>query len=77
MRRIRLILDEKLLEEAQRVLGAETPAAAVSIALAEVLQVRRVLNLSRFFGGQLCHGDLSKMREDERCCEPATKRTRR
>lgn len=64
MKRTNLVLDTQLLEEATRVLGAKTYSAAVNRALAELLRVRRIQCLSRFFGRGLWRGNLAEMRED-------------
>jgi Arc/MetJ family transcription regulator len=64
MRRTNLVLDGDLLDESTRVLGVKTYSAAVNLALAEILRVRKVQSLSRFFGQRLWEGDLSEMRED-------------
>jgi Arc/MetJ family transcription regulator len=64
MKRTNLVLNEKLLDEATRVLGAKTYSAAVNIALAELLRVRKILSLPAFFGRGLWQGDLQEMRED-------------
>jgi len=44
------VLDENLLEEAIRVFGVKTYSAAVNLALAETLRVKKVLEISSFFG---------------------------
>jgi hypothetical protein len=64
MRRTNLVLDENLLDEATRVLGVKTYSAAVNLALAETLRVKKVLEIPSFFGSGLWEGDLSAMRED-------------
>lgn len=64
MKRTNLVLDEKLLDEATRALGAKTYSSAVNTALAELLRVRRILSLPAFFGRGLWQGDLQEMRED-------------
>lgn len=64
MKRTNLVLDDKLLAEATRVLGAKTYSAAVNTALAELLRVRKILSLPAFFGQGLWQGDLQEMRED-------------
>jgi Arc/MetJ family transcription regulator len=64
MRRTNLVLDEQLLEEATRELGMKTYSATVNYALKEALRMRRVEQLSEFFGKKLWRGNLSKMRED-------------
>lgn len=64
MKRTNLVLNEELLEEATRALGAKTYSAAVNTALAELLRVRKILSLPAFFGQGLWQGDLKEMRED-------------
>ena len=64
MKRTNLVLDETLLEEAARVLGAKTYSAAVNQALEEIVNVRKIQNLQQFFGKDLWEGDLAEMRED-------------
>ena len=58
------MLDGDLLEEATQVLGARTYSAAVNQALSEVIRIRKVQSLSKFFGRKLWQGDLAEMRED-------------
>jgi Arc/MetJ family transcription regulator len=74
MRRTSLVLDENLLAEATRVLGVKTYSAAVSLALAETLRVKKILELPSFFGSGIWQDDLSIMREDRK---PARKRTKK
>ena len=64
MKRTNLVLDEQLLDDAVRTLGAKTYSAAVNQALAEVVRIRKVQSLGDFFGQGLWEGDLSEMRED-------------
>ena len=64
MKRTNLVLDGELLEEATRVLGVKTYSAAVNLALAEVLRIKKIQSLPRFFGQGLWQGDLSEMRND-------------
>lgn len=64
MKRTNLVLDDKLLEQATRVLGVKTYSAAVNLALAEVLRIRKIQELPKFFGSDIWEGDLSEMRED-------------
>lgn len=64
MKRTNLVLDERLLEEATRALGAKTYSAAVNRALEEVLRVRKIQSLASFFGSRLWEGNLAEMRED-------------
>ena len=58
------MLDESVLEEAVKVLGAKTYSAAVNQALEEIVNVRKIQNLQQFFGMDLWEGDLSEMRQD-------------
>lgn len=64
MKRTNLVLDPALLHEATRVLGVKTYSAAVNLALAEVLRVRKIQSLPQFFGRGLWEGNLDEMRED-------------
>jgi Arc/MetJ family transcription regulator len=64
MKRTNLVLNENVLEEATRVLGAKTYSATVNLALEEVLRLRKIQNLPQFFGLGLWKGDLAGMRED-------------
>ncbi len=64
MRRTNLVLDEHLLEQATRVLGAKTYSAAVNTALEEVIRLKKLEKLPEFFGSGIWQGNLSEMRED-------------
>ena len=64
MRRTNLVLDDQLLEQATRVLGAKTYSAAVNTALEEVIRLKKIQSLPRFFGTGIWEGDLASMRED-------------
>jgi Arc/MetJ family transcription regulator len=64
MKRTNLVLNEELLEEAIHVLGVKTYSAAVNLALAEALRVKKLERLPQFFGQGLWEGNLSAMRED-------------
>lgn len=64
MKRTNLVLDDKLLDQATRVLGVKTYSAAVNLALAEVLRIRKIQKLPEFFDSGIWEGDLSEMRED-------------
>jgi Arc/MetJ family transcription regulator len=66
MKRTNLVLDERLLEEAVRVLGVKTYSAAVNQALAEAIRVQKVRSLRGFFGKGLWEGSLPEMREDRK-----------
>lgn len=58
------MLDEQLLDEAVRVLGAKTYSAAVNQALKEAIRVKKVQGLRQFFGSGIWEGNLAEMRED-------------
>jgi hypothetical protein len=64
MKRTNLVLDEQLLEQATQVLAAKTYSAAVNTALEEVIRVRKIQSIPRFFGSGIWEGDLSEMRRD-------------
>jgi Arc/MetJ family transcription regulator len=64
MKRTNLVLDPELLDQVSRLLGVKTYSAAVNLALAEVLRLRKIQNLPQFFGQGLWQGDLREMRED-------------
>ncbi len=64
MKRTNLVLDERLLDEATRVLGAKTFSGAVNTALEEVIRLKRIQGVSQFFGSGIWKGDLAEMRED-------------
>jgi hypothetical protein len=64
MKRTNLVLDERLLNEATRVLEAKTYSAAVNAALKEVIRVRKIQSIPRVFGSRIWEGDLSEMRQD-------------
>ena len=64
MRRTNLVLDEQLLEQATRVLGAKTYSAAVNTALGEVIRLKKIQAIPQFFGTGIWRGDLAAMRED-------------
>ena len=58
------VLDAELLDQVTRALGVKTYSAAVNLALAEVLRLRKIQSLPQFFGQGLWQGDLREMRED-------------
>jgi hypothetical protein len=73
MRRTNLVLDEHLLNEATQVLAARTYSAAVNTALAEVIRMRKLQSIPRYFDSGIWGGDLAQMREDR----PSRKRRRK
>jgi Arc/MetJ family transcription regulator len=64
MKRTNLVLDERLLEEATRVLEARTYSAAVNTALEEVIRLRKIRGIRNFIGSGIWEGNLSRMRDD-------------
>ena len=64
MKRTNLVLDPKLLDQATHLLGVKTYSAAVNLALAEVMRLRKIQGLPQFFGRGLWQGDLQELRED-------------
>ena len=64
MKRINLVLDVELLEEATRVLGLKAYSVTVNCALAETLRLRKIQSLPAFFDSQLWEGNLAVLRED-------------
>lgn len=64
MRRTNLVLDGELLDRATAALGVKTYSAAVNLALAEVIRLRKIQSLPQFFGRGLWEGNLAEMRED-------------
>jgi hypothetical protein len=67
------VLDEHLLNEATQVLAARTYSAAVNTALAEVIRMRKLQSIPRYFDSGIWDGDLAQMREDR----PSRKRRRK
>ncbi|HEV2380276.1 MAG TPA: type II toxin-antitoxin system VapB family antitoxin [Terriglobia bacterium] len=65
MKRTNLVLDADLLDRATHILGVKTYSAAVNLALAEVLRLRRIQGLPQFFGQGRWQGNLGEMREDQ------------
>jgi Arc/MetJ family transcription regulator len=77
MKGTNLVLDEQVLREASRVLGAKTYSAAVNQAMAEVIRTRKIQSLPDFFGKGLWQGDLAQMREDRTVRRPGRTAGRR
>ncbi|MGH9455893.1 MAG: type II toxin-antitoxin system VapB family antitoxin [Terriglobia bacterium] len=77
MKRTNLVLDGDLLDQATRLLGVKTYSATVNLALAEVLRLRKIQSLPRFFGQGLWQGNLPEMREDKVESGPRPKGRRR
>lgn len=64
MKRANLVLDEHLLEEARKLLGAKTYSETVNKALDEAVRIVKIRSIPEYFGKGLWKGDLSEMRED-------------
>ncbi len=64
MKRTNVVLDEDLLAEATRVLGAKTYSSAINTALKEVIRLRKIEGIRDFFGAGLWEGALSEMSRD-------------
>jgi hypothetical protein len=77
MKRTNLVLDEHLLAQATQVLAAKTYSAAVNIALEEVIRLRKIQSIPRFFGSGIWQGDLSQMREDQPTKQVVRRRRRK
>ena len=58
------MVDEAVLEEAKTTLGAKNYSDTLDIALREAIRVRKVMNLTSYFGKDLWTGDLAEMRQD-------------
>jgi hypothetical protein len=58
------MVDETLLDEAKTVLAAKNYSETLEMALREAIRVKKVMNLTSYFGKDLWKGDLSEMRED-------------
>jgi hypothetical protein len=76
MKRTNLVLDEELLTQATRILGAKTYSAAVNTALEEVIRLRKIQSIPQFFGSGIWKGKLSEMREDRKRHSPRSRRAR-
>jgi len=77
MKRANLVLDAELLDQVSRLLGVKTYSAAVNLALAEVLRLRKIQSLPQFFGRGLWQGDLAEMRQDSAARRRPGERRRR
>ena len=72
MKRTSLVLDEALLEEAQRLSGENTYSKTVDRALAEFVRRARAGRILELAGSGLWEGDLTEMRDDRpRATPPA------
>jgi Arc/MetJ family transcription regulator len=64
LKRTNLIVDESLLAEAKRLLGAETQSEAVNLALQQTIKLLKIRGLMNYIGADVWTEDLSAMRED-------------
>lgn len=64
MKRTNVVLNDALLEEAVRVLGAKTYSAAINQALEETIRFHKIRRIPDLIGKIHWDGDLSEMRED-------------
>jgi Arc/MetJ family transcription regulator len=64
MKRTTLVLDERLLAEAVRILKAPSYSAGVNTALREVIRLAKIREIPRFFESGIWEGDLAEMRRD-------------
>ena len=71
MVRKNLMIDDQLLFEAKRLLGAESNSATVNQSLKLAIKLARIEGIASFFGTGIWQGDLEEMREDRR---PSKKR---
>jgi Arc/MetJ family transcription regulator len=62
MKRVRLTLDEKLLDEVLQRSGEHTPTAAVRHALEEFVKVSKARQILQLAGSGVWEGDLDEMR---------------
>ena len=65
MKRTNLIVDEQLLAEAKRLLGADTQSDTVNQALAQTIRMLKIRGLQEFFGTGVWVGNLAEMRDDK------------
>ena len=75
MKRTTFMVDETLLEEAKTILGAKNYSETLDLALREAIRVRKVMNLTSYFGKDLWKGDLAEMRAD-RFRKPLSRKAR-
>jgi Arc/MetJ family transcription regulator len=65
MKRTNLVLDEQVLEEARKALGARTYSETVNTSLREMVRTKRVESIAQYLGtGLHWDGNLPEMRED-------------
>jgi Arc/MetJ family transcription regulator len=64
MKRTNLVLDEKLLEEANRLAGGRTYSGTVNLALRDFVRRARSRRILELAGSGLWEGELAEMRRD-------------
>ena len=64
MKRMTVVLDERLLEEAVKVSGETTNARTIERALTELVRRARARSIEALAGSGVWQGDLSEMRRD-------------
>ncbi|MDX2180873.1 MAG: type II toxin-antitoxin system VapB family antitoxin [Bryobacteraceae bacterium] len=64
MKRTNLVLDEALLKEAVKELGAKTYSEAVNMSLKEMVRQAKVMRIPELLKHFTWEGDLAEMRED-------------
>jgi len=64
MKRTNLVLNEDLLNEAVKILGAKTYSEAVNLSLQESIKMNKIRKINFFIGSQIWDGSLKEMRED-------------
>ena len=64
MRRTTRVLDEQLLEQATRVLGAKAYSAAVNTAVGEVIRLKKIQAIPQFFGTGIWRAALAGVSHD-------------
>jgi Arc/MetJ family transcription regulator len=76
MRRTNLVLDEALLKEAVRELGAKTYSEAVNMSLKEMVRQAKVMRIPELLQHFTWDGDLAEMREDNPRRAPKSRKKR-
>jgi len=61
--RTNIVLDEKLVSEAQKITGIKTRRALVDYSLRELIRRKKQRDITRLFGKIHWEGDLDKMRQ--------------
>jgi hypothetical protein len=64
MKRTNLMIDEKALKEATRLMGVKTYSEAVNKSLYETLRVLKIQDIFSFAGSGIWEGDLNQARQE-------------